>query len=258
MKRLIPILLCGVASAVVAACGSSAPAPASSAPVSGKRVDPASTGTVTGRIVFQGDRPAVELVRMNTDQACVTNAGPNPQSDAVLIADDGGVRNTFVWVKDGLDPGYVFDTPTAPAVIDQKGCIYKPRVLGVQVGQPIEVVNSDPTLHNVHALPMVNQEFNQGQPVQFMKLSRTFTAPEVMVRFKCDVHNWMAAWVGVVAHPYFAVSDESGVFQIPNLPPGTYTLEAWHEKFNPQTMKVTIASGQAQTASFTFSSADAK
>jgi plastocyanin len=156
-------------------------------------------------------------------------------------------------VKDGLDPEYAFETPTTPVVIDQKGCVYTPRVVGVRVGQPIEVVNSDPTLHNVHALPMVNQEFNQGQPVQYSKLSRTFTAPEVMVRFKCDVHSWMAAWVGVVAHPYFAVTGADGSFQLPNLPPGTYTLEAWHEKLGPKTAKVTVAAGQTQAASFTFS-----
>ena len=151
---------------------------------------------------------------------------------------DKGVLNTFVYVKDGLDPAYTFDTPTAPAVLDQKGCAYTPRVLGVRVGQAIEVVNSDPTLHNVHALPMTNREFNHGQPRQNTRLSEVFTTPEVMVRFKCDVHGWMAAWVGVVAHPYFAVSDEKGEFKLPGLPPGSFTLEAWHEKLGKQTAQV--------------------
>jgi plastocyanin len=97
-------------------------------------------------------------------------------------------------------------------------------VIGIRVGQPLELVNSDPTLHNVHALPLVNQEFNQSLPKQNARTTKTFTAPEVMVRFKCDVHNWMSAFVGVMAHPYFAITSPSGEFTIPNLPPGTYTL----------------------------------
>ena len=252
MNRLTSLLLCCAFVGVAAACGSGAPQSAAPAPVAGKKVDASTAGAIAGRVVFEGTAPPIQTIRMNTDKACVQNAGPNPQSDELLIAPDGGVRNTFVWVKDGLDPAYVFDTPTTPVVIDQKGCIYTPRVVGVRVGQPIEIVNSDPTLHNVHALPMVNQEFNQGQPVQFSKLSRTFTAPEVMVRLKCDVHGWMTSWVGVVAHPYFTVTGADGAFQLPNLPPGTYTIEAWHEKLGPKTAQVTVASGQTQTTAITF------
>lgn len=253
MTKLPHLVLCCLLLGVAVACGSSAPQSAAPAPASGKKVDASTAGTISGRVVFDGTPPAAETIRMTRDKACVENAGPNPQSDALVIGADGAVRSVFVWVKDGLDPEYAFETPTTPVVIDQKGCVYTPRVVGVRVGQPIEVVNSDPTLHNVHALPMVNQEFNQGQPVQYSKLSRTFTAPEVMVRFKCDVHSWMAAWVGVVAHPYFAVTGADGSFQLPNLPPGTYTLEAWHEKLGPKTAKVTVAAGQTQAASFTFS-----
>ena len=177
---------------------------------------------------------------------------PNPVSDAVLIAADGGLKNVFVYVKDGLDPAYGFDIPTTTVVLDQKGCRYTPRIVGVRAGQPIDIVNSDPTLHNVHALPMANPEFNQGQPIQGFRTTRTFTTPEVMVRFKCDVHSWMAAHVGVVAHPYFAITKDDGSFEIPNLPPGTYTIEAWHEKFGTQVAKVTIGDKQSQTTSFTF------
>ena len=151
-------------------------------------------------------------------------AGPNPQSDAVLIGADGALKNVFVYIKDGLDPALLVRRRRPQAVVlDQKGCIYSPRVVGVRVGQPLEIVNSDPTLHNVHALPMANQEFNQGQPFQGIRMTKTFTAPEVMVRFKCDVHGWMAAYVGVVAHPFFAVTDADGTFEMKGLPPGTYT-----------------------------------
>jgi plastocyanin len=233
-----------------AACsGASDPAPAPAAPA-GKRVDPATTGTVAGIVRFTGTMPERELIRMTQDRNCVEAAGPNPQSEAVL-ADGDGVRNVFVHIKDGLDPAFTFDAPSAPVVLDQKGCIYRPRVLGICVGQALEVVNTDPTFHNVHALPMINQEFNTGQR-QNDRYSTVFTTPEVMVRFKCDAHGWMAAWVGVTTHPYFSVSGDGGRFDIPQLPAGTYTLEAWHERLGTQTATVTIAQGQTATADFTF------
>ena len=246
-------LLCSAAclAALTIACSSEVADKPAAPAAAGRRVDAATAGSVSGQIKFEGTAPEPDRIRMTTDKNCVTDAGPNPQSDALLVA-GGAVRNAFVYVKDGLDPEYAFDTPPKPAVLDQKGCVYTPRVLGVQVGQSIEVVNSDPTLHNVHALPMTNAEFNHGQPKQFSRLSKVFTTPEVMVRFKCDVHSWMAAWVGVLPHPYFAVTDATGAFKIPHLPPGKYTFEAWHEVLGTRTTDVTIAPGQAQTAELSF------
>ena len=247
--RLLSSIACLAALSV--ACNSevtdkpAAPAPA------GKRVDAATAGSIAGQIRFEGTPPAPDLIRMTTDKNCVQDAGPNPQSDALLVA-DGALKNAFVYVKDGLDAQYTFDTPAKPAVLDQKGCIYTPRVLGLQVGQSIEIVNSDPTLHNVHALPMANAEFNHGQPKQHSRLTKAFTVPEVMVRFKCDVHSWMAAHVGVLPHPFFAVSDAAGAFRIPGLPPGTYTIEAWHEVLGTRTAEVTIGPSQAQTTTLSF------
>jgi plastocyanin len=235
-----------------AACGSSSPPPPPTG--GGKTVDPATTGTISGRAVFTGAAPAVETLKMTTDKACVAAAGPNPQSDAVLIAADGGLKNVFVYVKQGLDPAYSFEMPASPVVLDQKGCIYTPRVVGVRAGQPFEVLNSDDTLHNIHALPMANQDFNTS----LKKISRTFTVPEVMVRFKCDVHPWMAAYVGVVAHPFFAVTDASGAFELKGVPPGTYTLEAWHERFGTRTLGVTIDPKGSQTATFSFAASPGK
>jgi plastocyanin len=173
-------------------------------------------------------------------------------SDSVLVASDGSLKNAFVYVKDGIDPAYAFPIPSETVVLDQKGCIYTPRVVGVRAGQTLEILNSDPTVHNVHAVPMANQEFNTGQPFQGMRHRQVFTVPEVMVRFKCDVHGWMAAYVGVVTHPFFAVTDEAGRFELKGVPPGTYTIEAWHEKFGRLTEKVTIADRQSQPVAFTF------
>jgi plastocyanin len=143
--------------------------------------------------------------------------------------------------------------PSAPVVLDQKGCQYVPHVFGVRVGQPVEVRNSDPTLHNVHAIPQTNGEFNQGMPLQGMTLDQTFTAPEIGVPFKCDVHGWMSSYAGIVAHPYFAVTDASGAFALPDLPAGTYTLEVWHEKLGTRTQSITIQPKQTTDAAFTFS-----
>jgi len=237
--------------ALTAACGSqpaSAPVPTGG----GKKVDAATAGAITGRVAFEGTPPARDVIRMGVDQECVKGSGPNPQSDAVLVGPTGGVQNVFVYVKDGLDPAYSFDAPTASIPLDQKGCHYSPRVFGVRAGQPIELTNSDATLHNVHALPMSNQEFNTGAPVQGWRMTHVFTVPEVMVRFKCDVHGWMAAYVGVMTHPFFAVTNADGAFELKGLPPGTYTIAAWHEKFGTKTQQVTIGEHQTQTVSLSF------
>ena len=239
-----------VALAGIAACNSPAPEPAKS--VAGKPVDAATAGSLSGKVTFTGKPPANEPLRLGSDPACLPGAGPNPVSDAVLVSADGGVKNVFVYVKDGLDPAYSFAAPTSAVVLDQKGCRYAPRVVGVQVGQPLDIVNSDQTMHNVHAIPKVNDEFNSSQPMQGIHTTKAFTKPEVMVLFRCNVHNWMTAHVGVLPHPYFAVTNDGGAFEIKNLPPGTYTIEAWHETFGTQTAKVTIGDKQAQTVAFTF------
>jgi hypothetical protein len=137
-------------------------------------------------------------------------------------------------------------------VLDQRGCRYTPHVFGVQVGQPVEIVNSDPTLHNVHAMPKTNDEFNFGQPVQGMRMRRTFSKPEVMVPVRCDVHGWMNAYAGVVTHPFHAVTTADGAFAIKGLPPGKYTLEAWHERLGTQTQTITIDGKKDATATFSF------
>jgi plastocyanin len=238
--------------AFVAGCSSKPESSPNPAAGGGKHVDAATAGTVTGRVTFEGTPPAPEPLKMASDPACTAGSGPNPQNDAVLIH-DGGVQNVFVYVKAGLDPAYSFDVPSTPVELDQRGCRYVPRVFGVRVGQPITVLNGDDTLHNVHSLPKNNREFNNSMNMKGERRSYTFDKPEVMVRFKCDVHSWMAAYAGVMASPFFAVTKPDGSFEIAGLPPGTYTIEAWHERFGTRTQQVTLGDHQTQTISFTLS-----
>ena len=163
----------------------------------------------------------------------------------VAVNANGTLKNVFVYVKEGLE-GKTFAPKTDKVVMDQKGCRYTPHVLGAQVNQPVEIVNSDSTLHNVHGMPPSSKEFNLGMPIQGMKLTRKFDKPDVMVKFKCDVHPWMNAYAGVLPHPFFAVTGEDGSFEIKNLPAGKYTLEAWHEKYGVQTQEIMVdETGQA-------------
>jgi hypothetical protein len=221
----------------------------------GQRVDTATAGGIKGTVALNGVPPKNEPIRMNADPVCVKEAQGTQTQETFVVGSDGKtLGNVFVYVKDGLG-NYVFDTPTDPVVLDQKGCRYIPHVFGVRVNQPVEIVNSDPTLHNIHATPKANAEFNNGQPIQGMKMTHTFTSPEVMVPFKCDVHGWMNSYVGVMNHPYFAVTNADGSFELTSLPPGTYTIEAWHERLGTQTQTVTIAANETGQVTFTFDAA---
>ena len=239
-----------------AACGGSQPsssAPANTPPPNAVRVDAAKAGTLTGRALFDGPAPANPPIKMTADPACL-RANPNGAMFDTFTVKDGGLDNVFVYVKDGLG-NYYFDVPTESLKLDQQGCRYSPHVFGIRVGQPLEIVNNDSTLHNVHALGQSNAEFNFAQQIQGMKNQKTFTAKEVMVPFKCDVHGWMNAYAGVLDHPYFAVTTNGGRFELKNLPAGTYTIEAWHERLGAQSQKITIAEKETRDVSFTYTRA---
>ncbi|HEX5473417.1 MAG TPA: carboxypeptidase regulatory-like domain-containing protein [Vicinamibacterales bacterium] len=216
-----------------------------------KKVDQATAGRISGKVLVDGTLPPNPVIKMASDPVCL-HANPNGLTDQSYVTSNGGLENVFVYIKDGLGQEYVFETPTSPVTLDQKGCTYHPHVLGVRVGQPVQIVNSDDTLHNVHAMPETNQEFNYGQPINGMKSTVTFTQPEVMIPIKCDVHNWMHAYIGVVSHPYFAVTGDGGTFDLRDVPPGTYTIEAWHEKLGTLTQTVTLGPKDQKQVTFTF------
>jgi len=207
-------------------------------------------GSVKGKATLEGPAPQRRQLAMSADPKCEA-ANPGGRLGEVYVVGDGGaLQNVFVYVKDGLA-----SKPAAPATmvtLDQHGCMYTPHVLGIQVGQELEIKNSDPTLHNIHALPKGNKEFNTGQPIQGMKTNHTFDNKEIMVPFKCDVHGWMNAYVGVLDHPYFATTGADGTFELKTLPPGTYTIEAWHEKLGATTQSVTLGPKETKEIVFTF------
>jgi hypothetical protein len=207
--------------------------------------------TVTGKIKFTGAKPANPKLDMSEEAACAKKYTSAPTAETV-VGNAGVLGNVFVYVKSGLPANAGGAAPTTPVVIDQEGCRYHPHVLGIRVGQPLEIRNSDPLLHNIKAKPTKNRPFNISQPTAGMKTLRTFSAPEVMVPLECNVHGWMNAYVGVLPHSFFAVSGTDGSYTIQGLPAGTYEIEAWHEKYGTQTASVTVPATGSKTQDFTF------
>jgi plastocyanin len=243
-----------IALALASGC-SKQEAPKQAPPADAKRVDQATASKVSGRVTIDGAVPENAPIKMGGDPAC-ERAHKGGTASETYVSENGGLGNVFVYVKDGLGK-YYFDVPEEPVKLDQEGCMYKPHVFGVRVGQNIEFINSDTTAHNVHALPNANQEFNFSQPIQRQKDTRFFSAPEVMVRFKCDMHGWMSAYAGVLDHPYFAVTTAAGNFELKDVPAGTYTIEAWHEKLGTRTQTVTLGEKDSKDVTFAFKAAAA-
>jgi plastocyanin len=213
---------------------------------------PQGNASVTGTVSFAGTAPANPTIDMSEEAACKAKHS-GAITDPQVVVKNGKVANVFVYVKSGLPANAKYTPPTQPVTIDQEGCLYHPRVLGVMAGQPIEIKNSDPVLHNIKAVPKVNRGFNISQPTKGMHTTRKFDRPETMVPLECNVHSWMHASAGVMSHPFFATTGDDGNFKITGLPPGTYEIEAWHEKLGPKTMTVTVGDGESKAADFNFS-----
>ena len=250
-NKLFFLVALAAAVAVVACGGGTEPAATEApAPAPAERAAGGSGGSVAGTVTYANGDPDIEIA-MDADPVCI-GLHSGPVHTEKVVAADGSLANVFVYVKEGLSGS--FSAPSETKLLDQIGCQYKPHVSGVQVGQTVIIRNSDETLHNVHALPSANSEFNNGQPFQGMELEHSFDTAEVMVPFKCDVHPWMSSYIGVLDHPFYAVSGPDGSFQIDGLPVGDYVLEAWHEEFGTQTMSVAVAEG-ATEANFDFAPA---
>jgi hypothetical protein len=226
-----------------AAAGEEAAAPAAA-------VDPTTVGTISGRIAFEGTPPAGTPIDMSEEPTCAAKHPDGARTEEVVVDGSGGLKNVFVYIKEGLSGG-PYPSPEGSPVLNQNGCVYDPHVLGLRVGQNLTIRNSDGLLHNINAKPTANRTFNISQPTN-METRRSFAMPEVMIPVECDVHGWMRAYIGVVDHPYFAVSAADGTFQIANVPPGTYTVETWHERYGTQTVQVTVAAQETADVQVTY------
>jgi len=215
-------------------------------------VDTANAATITGKVAFTGRKPAAARIDMSEEASCAAKHPGGAFSEQVVVNDNGTLRNVFVYVKSGVPANLQFPVPATPVEIDQSGCQYTPHVFGIQVGQTLNIKNADGLLHNIKAVPTANRGFNISQPTNMTTQRPGFTAPEVMVPLQCNVHSWMNAYVGVRPDPYFGVSGADGTFSLRRLPPGTYTVEAWQEKYGTQTQTVTVGAKETKDITFTF------
>jgi hypothetical protein len=210
--------------------------------------------TVAGVVKFVGQAPANPAIDMSEEPKCKAKYTTPPHQRIVVVNPNETLSGVFVYVKSGLPPDAKYSPPSKPVVIDQEGCRYHPRVLGIMIGQPLQIENSDPLLHNIKATGKANRPFNISQPAAGMTTERTFTAREVMLPLECNVHGWMQAYIGVLPHPFFSTTGTDGAYTIKNLPPGTYTIEAWQEKYGTRTATVTVQDDETKTVDFTYTS----
>jgi hypothetical protein len=241
------VLVCVVTFAV-AGCGSKETGESSSTVAS---VDPSTAGSITGTVTLEGTPPASRPIDMSASPACA-QANPTPViPPTVVTSANGALADVVVYVKSGLG-NYRYDTPTDTAILAQNNCMYEPHVLALMTNQPFAVQNNDPTMHNVHPMPKHNRQWSNSQPSGSAPLRQSFANPEFAMPVLCNVHPWMRAIVFVFDHPYFAVTSTTGTFELKNLPPGTYTIEAWHENYAAQDQAVTIGAKEAKAISYRF------
>jgi plastocyanin len=254
--RIGAALLAVMLSAACGGGGDDAGAPAGDAGAGGgaptaSPVDAATAGSIGGHVMFTGTPATGEPIDMSDEPQCAAKHTTPPVRGADK-AGGGGLDDVFVYVKSGPVTTMQFPTPTEAEVLDQNGCVYMPHVIALQAGQQLTVRNSDPLMHNVNATPTENRPFNRSQPQAGMEFQQTFTAAEVMIPVRCDVHGWMEAYIGVTSHPYHAVTANGGTFTLENLPPGDYEIEAWHERYGTQTQMVTVPPSGRADVMFTF------
>jgi plastocyanin len=208
--------------------------------------------SITGTVTFDGKVPPLKPLAMDADPACAKKHSKPVPAEMLVLGGGNTMGNIIVWVSKGLPAGKTWPAPKDPVVMDQKGCMYVPHAMGIMVGQPYRILNSDGVLHNVHTLPKINPSFNQAMPANRKEATTSFAKPEPIFQIKCDVHPWMSAYIGVFTHPFFSVTSTDGKFTISGLDAGTYEITAWHERLGTQTASVTVAANDKKTQDFKF------
>jgi len=207
-------------------------------------------GTITGKVSYEGPAPELKKIDMSGDANCAAAAGDKTADDVVVT--DGKLANVFVYLKGGVTDKNTFETPSEPVVLDQQGCRYHPRVFGIQTNQTFKVINSDKTTHNIHPSPKTNPEWNKMQAQGAPAIEEKFKRPETLIPVKCNQHPWMKANIGVLSHPFFAVTAKDGTYTIKDVPPGNYTLVFWHEVKGEQSQQVTVGNKETKTQDITY------
>jgi plastocyanin len=213
----------------------SAPATTAAAPAA-PSAPPTAANAIKGTVKLNGAAPEMKMLKREADPYC---GRMQMKDEEVIVSPSGGIKNVLVRLTKGVTGSY--PSPSTPASIDQTECMFRPRVQGIMAGQPISVRNSDQTLHNVHTYKGASTIFNQAEIPGLPPMIKKFDGPSSIVKFKCDVHPWMTGYVAITDHPFFAVTGDDGSFTIPNVPAGTYTIEAWHERFGATTAEVTVS-----------------
>lgn len=217
----------------------------------GAAADTSAPAEVTGVVRFDGPPPAVKPISMARDPECMKMHPGAASTEEVIAGSDGTLGNVIVFISEGLG-NRTFEPPSDPVVIEQKGCTYRPHVLAMQANQKLQVVNSDPTSHNIHPLPVNNREWNKSQPPGQPPLEATFAREEITIPVKCNEHPWMRCYIAVFKHPFFMVTEKGGRFELKNLPPGEYTISAWHEKFGTVEQKISVGPKETKTVDLVF------
>ncbi len=253
MKRSCLVAICVTALTCFVEAGSNRTAPAAAGnPSAAGSADAGGSASMSGVVRLEGQPPKPVSINMAQEPACVKlHAGAPVSYSEVVVGPNNSLGNVVVYVSSGLE-GKTFEPPSQPVVIDQKGCMYQPHVIALQTNQKLQVVNDDPTMHNIHPIPTSNREWNKSQPPSMPPIETGFAREEISIPVKCNVHPWMRSYIAVFSHPYFSVTGKEGSFLLKNLPPGTYTLTAWHEKYGKSEQKVTLGANDSKKLEFVF------
>jgi len=251
-RKMITVLLAVVIAIGMISCGSqeessqTASPDAAAANSAGTIVDAATAGSVKGLVKLEGTAPRMRTMNMNAVPNCAKQHSAPAMQEDVVVGDNNELQNVVVYLQGDFSQ-YSFEMPTTPTQIEQKGCVYIPHVVAVRAGAPVQFLSSDDTTHNIHPVPRNNREWNESQASRGAPIEQSFAREEVAIPVKCNLHPWMRVYVAVLNHPYFQVTDEDGSFELRNVPPGTYTLAAWHEYYGSKTQQITVNPKQEQS-----------